>query len=81
MSLIHFHRFLIASAIVFCLGFAAWVYLAYTRTGGFWSLVLAAVFVLAGIALGYYLVRLRDFVKLPSPDRGSEPDSPHHEPW
>ena len=24
MSLVHFHRFLIATAIVFCLGYGAW---------------------------------------------------------
>jgi hypothetical protein len=65
MSLIHFHRFLIASAIVFCVGFGGWVFMAYLRDGGTGSLLLALAFVLAGGVLSYYLARLRHFLRLP----------------
>lgn len=81
MSLIYFHRFLIACGIVFCGGFAAWTYLAYLRTGGAWTLTLAVVFAAAAVSLSYYLVRLRRFVKFPQVEHGSEADTPHHEPW
>ncbi|MGQ0563406.1 MAG: hypothetical protein ACT443_16235 [Gemmatimonadota bacterium] len=62
LSLIAFHRFLIAAAILFCFGFAGWelrVYLAEGRTG---ALVLALVFALLGIALLAYLSRLKQFL-------------------
>lgn len=67
-SLIHFHRFLIATAIAFCLGFGGWVFVGYLRSGGISSLVLAIAFILAGGVLSYYLARLRQFLGLP-PDR------------
>lgn len=81
MSLIYFHRFLIACGILFCAGFAVWTYLAYLRTGGVWTLSLAVVFAAAAISLTYYLARLRRFVKYPRVEHGSEADAPHHEPW
>jgi hypothetical protein len=66
MSLIWFHRLLIACAIAFCLGFAAWEFVAFQRNGNGWLAVLAAVFAVAGIGLLYYLSRLRAFLKLPA---------------
>jgi hypothetical protein len=66
VSLIWFHRFLIACAVAFCLGFAVWEYVAFQRDGNVWVAVLAALFALAGIGLVYYLSRLRAFLKLPA---------------
>lgn len=69
MSLISFHRLLIAIAILFCLGYGAWELIAYFRGSGVRSLLLALIFAGAGIALGYYLRHLTRFLNLP-PDRG-----------
>lgn len=64
MSLIGFHRFLIASAILFCYGFAAWeLWRLSTRAEG--SALLAVVFVILGTALVFYLRRLRSILNLP----------------
>jgi hypothetical protein len=60
--MIPFHRFLIATAIVFCVGFAAWAFLAYRATGGGLQLVLGIAFAIAGVALGYYLKNLNRFL-------------------
>ncbi len=62
--MIAFHRFLIAMAILFCLGFAAWSILAFEARGGMATLVLGAVFLLAAAGLGYYLNRLGRFLNL-----------------
>lgn len=62
MSLIGFHRFLIATAIVFCLGFGAWEAAAAMGGGGTWAWVRAAVSVVAAGALGYYLRHLTRFL-------------------
>lgn len=65
MSLVSFHRFLIATAILFCLGFGAWEVRAYVVGGaGAGALALGALFGLLGAALGLYLLRLRSFLKL-----------------
>jgi hypothetical protein len=61
---IAFHRFLIATAILFCLGFAAWSILAFEAQGGAATLVLGGGFVLAAAGLGYYLNHLGRFLKL-----------------
>ena len=66
MSLIWFHRFLIACGIAFCLGFAMWEFVAFQRNGDIWVAVLAGVFAIFGISLAYYLARLRSFLKLPA---------------
>ncbi len=58
MSLIGFHRFLIVTAILFCLGFAGWELWAWTTTRSTATLVLAIVFIVLGIGLGAYLRRL-----------------------
>jgi hypothetical protein len=62
MSLIAFHRFLIATGIVFCFGFAAWELMTWWvgRTPG--TLVLGLTFVALGALLTYYLTRLRRFL-------------------
>ncbi|MEE8134953.1 MAG: hypothetical protein V3T56_07840 [Gemmatimonadales bacterium] len=62
--MIGFHRFLIASAIVFCMGFAVWSLLAFEANGSVGTLVLGVVFVLAAIGLGFYLNNLDRFLKM-----------------
>ena len=74
MSLIAFHRFLISAAILFCLGFSVRQFSEFQAAGGSWPLILASVFGIAAVALGYYLVHLRDFLRLPS--RGAGGASP-----
>jgi len=70
MSLITFHRFLIATAILFCLGFGSWEFLAARESGGMGALALALVFTLLGIGLAVYLVYLGRFLGY---DEGSTP--------
>ena len=62
--MIALHRFLIASAILFCLGFAVWSLLAFEANGSIGTLVLGVVFLLAAIGLGYYLNNLGRFLKM-----------------
>lgn len=70
MSLISFHRFLIATGIVFCLGFAAWELMTWWvgRTPG--ALILGLTFVALGVLLSFYLARLRRFLGV---DPSSQP--------
>lgn len=70
MSLIVFHRGLIATAIVFCFGYAGWEILSFTRGGGALSLVIGCIFAILGGALGYYLARLTHFLGYDSRDEG-----------
>ena len=65
MSLVPFHRVLIASAIVFCAGFSALELLAYTRGGGTLELVLGLAFAAAAGLLIVYLWHLRRILGLP----------------
>ncbi len=60
--MIPFHRLLIGTAILFCVGFAAWAFAAYRATGGGLQLVLAVLFAIAAVALGYYLKNLNRFL-------------------
>ena len=62
--MIQFHRFLIATAILFCAGFSLWSLAAYGATGEPLSLLLFLSFLVATGALGYYLIHLRRFLKL-----------------
>ena len=62
MSLISFHRFLIATAIAFCFGFAVWELMTWWVGGAAGALVLGITFVVLGGLLSYYLVRLRRFL-------------------
>jgi len=59
---ITFHRVLIGTAILFCLGFAAWAGVAYRAGGGTVPLALAIGFGVAGLALAYYLRHLNRFL-------------------
>lgn len=58
MSLIGFHRFLISTAILFCAGFAAWEFRAFTTDGTAGTLALGLGSALAAAAFAYYLINL-----------------------
>ncbi len=62
--MIAFHRFLIVTAILFCLGFGVWSLLAFEAGAGTGTLVLGVIFVALAAGLGYYLNHLRQFLKL-----------------
>jgi hypothetical protein len=66
MSLVPFHRILIAGAIIFCFGFAAWELLAYRRDGSIAAAVIAGAFLFAGGLLAVYLRHLRRILRLPA---------------
>ena len=60
--MIPFHRLLIATAILFCAGFAIWAlgqYLALQRPG---MLALTVIFAILAVALAYYLSNLKRFL-------------------
>ncbi len=57
MSIIQFHRGLIAAAILFCFGYGAWELLGY-RGEGPASVAVGGLFVLLGVGLAVYLARL-----------------------
>jgi hypothetical protein len=65
MSLIWFHRVLIATAILFFLAFGAVRVADYLAAGAVLDLVLGVGSCAAGVALAVYLQRLRRFLKLP----------------
>ena len=60
--MIPFHRFLIGTAILFCVGFAAYAFVAYRASGASSDLAFAIAFAVAGGALGYYLKNLNRFL-------------------
>lgn len=60
--MIPFHRFLIGTAICFCLGFAAWAFIGYRSSARAGDLALAIVFAGCGALLGYYLKHLDRFL-------------------
>lgn len=62
MSLIHFHRLLIATAILFCAGFGVWELAAFADDRSPLRLLLAVASGLAAAALGYYLRNLSRFL-------------------
>jgi hypothetical protein len=62
VSLIAFHRTLIAAAIVFCLGYGSWEIFRSGPQGPEGSTVLGTVFIVLGLGLGYYLLRLNHFL-------------------
>lgn len=65
MSLLSFHRFLILTAIAFCLGYAAWELRAYLRfDAGGGAVLVAGIFALLGVGLTVYLIRLRSILGL-----------------
>lgn len=60
--MITFHRVLIGTAILFCLGFAAWAGVTYRAGGGGVLLAMAIGFGAGGLALVYYLAHLNRFL-------------------
>jgi hypothetical protein len=58
MSLIAFHRFLIGTAIVFCLGYAIWEF----DGGGARGVILGSIFTLLSVTLVVYLRHLGRFL-------------------
>ena len=64
MSLLYFHRFLIACAIVFCAGFSFYELQAFQSGGGALALAVSAGFALAAITLAIYLRSLIKFLGL-----------------
>lgn len=62
MSLIGFHRLLIATAIVFCGGFALWQFRAFAADGAPVTLLIGIAFVVAAAGLVYYLRNLPRFL-------------------
>lgn len=62
MSLVHFHRFLIATAVAFCLGYGVWEIRAALAGSGGSAFALGSVFILLGIALAVYLRHLARFL-------------------
>lgn len=62
MSLISFHRILIAFAILFCAGYGAWELSAFAKGAGTGSLVISGLFFVFTAGLAYYLWRLNFFL-------------------
>jgi hypothetical protein len=65
MNLITFHRVLIATAIVFCIGYGVWEGWHYLQDREPLRLVLAAGAFAAATVLSVYLRRLRRILRLP----------------
>lgn len=61
--MISFHRVLIATAILFCIGFAAWALGIYLGSQRPTMLALSLVFAVFALALGYYLAHLKRFLR------------------
>lgn len=68
MSLIAFHRFLIAAGIVFCFGYAIWEVRAWAASDSAGALVIAMGFALLGAGLVVYLRRLNRILGIERPD-------------
>lgn len=64
MSLISFHRLLIAIAIVFCGGYSIWEAARFLSGGSISSVLLAIGFGAAALGLGYYLRHLGRILRL-----------------
>ena len=60
--MIIFHRFLIGTAILFCVGFALWTFNGYRGSRSVAELALGIAFAAAAAGLGYYLRHLRRFL-------------------
>ena len=58
MSLISFHRFLIAAAIIFCFGYGAWEFSVAIERGGASAYALGTIFTVLGVGLVVYLWNL-----------------------
>jgi len=62
LSIISFHRILIAAAILFCAGYGGYELVGFSKDGGTSSLVLGGVFLILAAGLSYYLWRLNRFL-------------------
>lgn len=62
MSIVAFHRVLIATAILFCAGYGLYELVGFAREGGTGALVLGGVFLILAAGLSYYLWRLNRFL-------------------
>ena len=62
MSLLSFHRWLIAAAIVFCLGYGGWELFRLGQPGPGGSVAMGTIFIVLGLGLAYYLLRLNRFL-------------------
>lgn len=62
MSLIGFHKVLITTGILFCLGFGGWRLAAFLGGGGAGELAAVAASALAAVALGVYLAKLEEIL-------------------
>jgi len=60
--MIIFHRFLIGTAILFCAGFAVWVFRDSRSSGSAGAMVLGVAFAVAAVGLSYYLKNLKRFL-------------------
>jgi hypothetical protein len=60
--MIPFHRLLISTAIVVCVGFAVWSGWDYRESRSVGTLLVAVVFMVAAVALTYYLRHLKRFL-------------------
>jgi Flp pilus assembly pilin Flp len=61
--MIFFHRFLIATAILFSIGFAVWAFAQFRNAGGATPLVMAILFAVIAVALIVYLKNLKRFLR------------------
>ena len=62
LSLISFHRILIAFAILFCAGYGVYELSAFAKGGGNGSLAISGLFFIFTAGLTYYLWRLKHFL-------------------
>jgi hypothetical protein len=62
VSIISFHRILIAAAILFCAGYGGYELVGFSRESGTGALVLGGVFLILAAGLSYYLWRLNRFL-------------------
>ncbi|MBI4788884.1 MAG: hypothetical protein HY782_17775 [Chloroflexi bacterium] len=76
MSLVAFHKFLIATGIVFCAGYALRQVSHFRATGDSGALVAAIVFGAAALGLGLYLNHLHAILRIPSERAGPRPSKP-----
>ena len=63
MDLYNFHRILIASVILFCLGFGMYSYQLFTRTDQTANLTMSIVSAVIGVGLIAYLIYFNNLVR------------------
>jgi len=76
MSLISFHRILIAVAILFCASYGVYELTVFTESEDMGSLLLSGFFMVVTICLSYYLWHLKRFLGSDPWQRPGGPDSP-----